>query len=190
MNEKTASRFIYIFSAVVFLAVVLLNRKVVHGPSTPPSFTHYLPALNAVLNGTCAFLLILSFLFIKMKRIPVHRALNLTALVLSSLFLISYVMLHFFADETLYGDLDHNGTLDAAEKLAAGPVRLIYFGILGTHILLAAAGLPFILFSFYRGLNMQVEKHRKIVRWTYPIWLYVTVSGVVVYLMISPYYNF
>jgi putative membrane protein len=190
MNEKAAARWIWFLSAFVLVAVVLLNRKVIHGPAEPPHFTRYLPLLNACINGTCAVLLLLSLFFISRKKIPVHRALNLTALALSSVFLISYITLHFFADETLFGDVNHNGLVEQAEKDSVGAVRFVYYLILGTHILLAGAGLPFILFSFYRGLNMQVEKHRRIVRWSFPIWLYVTVTGVVVYLMIAPYYNF
>jgi putative membrane protein len=92
--------------------------------------------------------------------------------------------------DTKFGDVDHDGLLSATEAAAVGSVRYVYYFILLTHILLAIVVLPLILVSFFRGLNMQIEKHRKIVRWSYPVWLYVAVSGVLVYLMISPYYNF
>ena len=92
--------------------------------------------------------------------------------------------------ETRYGDLDHDGTVDTIEKAEAGNLRSVYLGILISHILLAAIVFPLVLLSLYRGLTMQVKLHRKITRWSFPIWLYVTISGVVVYLMISPYYNF
>jgi putative membrane protein len=92
--------------------------------------------------------------------------------------------------ETVFGDLNGDGVLDAMEKSAVGGVRTVYLIILFTHIILAAVVLPLVLLSFNRGLQMQVEKHRKLVRWTFPIWLYVTVTGVVVYILISPYYHF
>jgi putative membrane protein len=92
--------------------------------------------------------------------------------------------------DTKYGDLNGDGILSDAEKASAGPLRFIYYCILVPHIVLAAGVLPLILLSFYRGLQMQVEKHKKLVRWTFPIWLFVTVTGVVVYFLISPYYHF
>jgi hypothetical protein len=90
----------------------------------------------------------------------------------------------------MYGDADGDGVLSANEAASAGGLRTLYLSILIPHIILAAGVLPVILLSFYRGLQMQVEKHKKLVRWAFPIWLFVTVSGVVVYLMISPYYHF
>jgi putative membrane protein len=93
-------------------------------------------------------------------------------------------------NEIVYGDINGDGKLSEAERASAGSLRTIYLAILTPHIILAAAVLPLILLSFYRGLQMQVEKHRKLVRWAFPIWLYVTASGVVVYLMIRPFYHF
>lgn len=119
-----------------------------------------------------------------------HKRINLFAFLLSSIFLISYILFHYLAPETKYGDLNHDGTLSAGEIGEAGNTRYVYYVILITHIVLAAAVLPLVLLSFYRGLQLQVEKHKRLVRWSYPIWLYVTITGVVVYLMISPYYNF
>ena len=119
-----------------------------------------------------------------------HKRLNILTFALSALFLISYVVFHYFAPETKFGDLDHNNLVSEQEKLLAGNLRYVYYTILITHIILAAAVLPLILLSFFRGIKMQVERHKKLVRWSYPIWLYVTSSGVIVYLMISPYYNF
>jgi putative membrane protein len=176
MSEKKIFRIIFALSVLVFLIVLILNRNILPKPEIPPAFVPFLPKLNALLNGTCTVLLLLSYYFIRKKNIPAHRRINIIAFSLSSLFLISYVMFHFFAEETKF-PFDH-------------PLRSLYLSILISHIALAAIVLPLVLISFYRGLNMQVEKHRKIVRWAFPIWLYVTVSGVVVYLMISPYYNF
>jgi len=190
MTDKALYRLVAFISIAVFALVVVLNRKVLPGPATVPSFAYFLPKLNAILNGTCSVLLVVSLFFIKYKQIKIHKALNLVAGVLSTVFLLSYVTFHYIAPETLYGDLNGDGVVDAMEKAAAGGVRYVYFFILGTHIMLAAAVLPLVLLSFYRGFAMQVALHKKLVRWTFPIWLYVTVTGVIVYLMISPYYHF
>jgi putative membrane protein len=149
-----------------------------------------LPALNALLNGSCSVLLVLSLLAIKKRNIELHKKLNLTAFLLSSLFLVSYVTAHYFIPDTRYGDVDHNGLLDAAETAAVSGIKPFYLAILLSHILLAVLVFPMVLLSFYYGLTDQREKHRKLTRFSYPIWLYVTVTGVVVYLMISPYYNY
>jgi putative membrane protein len=92
--------------------------------------------------------------------------------------------------DTLYGDANFDGILSDSERAQVGGMRTLYLSILTPHIILAAGVLPLILLSFYRGLQMQVEKHRKLVRWTFPIWLFVTITGVIVYLMIKPYYQF
>jgi putative membrane protein len=109
-------------------------------------------------------------------------------MLLSVVFLVSYILHHLFAGSTLYGDMDRNGTVDAAEKTAAGTMRYVYFFLLGTHILLAGVSLPFILFTAYRALIGENERHRKIAKITWPLWFYVAVTGPVVYLMISAYY--
>ncbi|PTQ94984.1 putative membrane protein [Mucilaginibacter yixingensis] len=190
MTDKVLYRTVAAISIVVFALVVLLNRKVIPGPAVVPSFAYFLPKLNAILNGTCSVLLVVSLFFIKYKQIQIHKTLNFIAGCLSTVFLLSYVLFHYLAPETLYGDLNGDGVVDAMEKGAAGGIRFVYFAILGTHILLAAVVLPLVLLSFYRGFAMQVQRHKKLVRWTFPIWLYVTVTGVIVYLMISPYYHF
>lgn len=190
MTDKFIFRFVAGISVFVFLVVVILSMKVLPVPHVLPSFTYFLPKLNAILNGTCSVLLLLSLYFIKQGNIRVHKRINILTFVLSSLFLVSYILFHYLAPETKYGDLDGNKILSASEIAAAGSIRYVYYVILITHIILAAGVLPLILLSFYRGLQMQVEKHRKLVRWTFPIWLYVTVTGVIVYLMISPYYSF
>jgi putative membrane protein len=190
MNDKLIFRFIAGISIFVFLVVVILNRKVIPPPAHLPSFTSFLPKLNAILNGTCSVLLVISLMFIRKGNVTMHKRINILAFCLSSLFLVSYILFHYMAPETIFGDLSGDGILDAEEKAAVGGIRTIYLVILISHIILAAAVLPLILLSFYRGLQMQVEKHRKLVRWTFPIWLYVTVTGVIVYILISPYYHF
>ncbi|MDF3077338.1 MAG: hypothetical protein K0S09_1227 [Sphingobacteriaceae bacterium] len=190
MKDKFLFRLVAAISLVVLLVVVLLNRKIIPGPETLPSYTYFLPRLNAIINGTCSVLLLVSLYFIRNKNITMHKRINLLTFCLSAIFLISYILFHYLAPETRYGDVDHDGILSSQEKASAGTTRYVYYGILITHIVLAAAVLPLVLLSFYRGLQMQVERHRKLVRWSFPIWLYVTITGVVVYLMISPYYNF
>ncbi|MFB1004476.1 MAG: DUF420 domain-containing protein [Bacteroidia bacterium] len=176
MSDKLFFRIAMVVSIVVFVLVVLLNKRVLNPPLEFPDFIYRLPLLHAIINGTCAVLLILSLRAIKAKNVAKHKALNLTAFGLSALFLISYVIYHFFVPETTFG--------------GEGPLRYIYYFILISHIILAAGVLPLILLSFWYALNEKIDKHRKIVRFTFPIWLYVAVTGVVVYLMISPYYSF
>jgi putative membrane protein len=191
MTDKFIFRFVAGITIVVVALVIVLNRHLIPGPATPPAFTPYLPLLNAILNGTCSVLLLTSLYFIKQGNITVHKRLNILTFCLSSIFLISYVLFHYLMQhDTVYGDIDGNGVLSDDERAAAGSLRKIYLTILVPHIVLAAAVLPLILLSFYRGLQMQVQKHKKLVRWTFPIWLFVTISGVVVYLMIKPYYHF
>ena len=110
--------------------------------------------------------------------------------VFSALFLISYVTAHYFIPDTMYGDINHNHLLDIDESATVSSICPIYLTILLSHIFLAVIVLPLILLSFYYGLKDDRIKHKKITRFSYPIWLYVTVSGVVVYIMISPYYNY
>jgi putative membrane protein len=191
MTDKFIFRFVAGVTIFVITVVVLLNRHLIPGPEVAPAFTPYLPMLNAILNGTCTVLLLTSLYFIKQGNIKVHKRLNIITFCLSSLFLVSYILFHYLMrNEILYGDVNGDGVLSEAERVSAGGMRTVYLCILGPHIVLAAGVLPLILLSFYRGLQMQVEKHKKLVRWTFPIWLYVTVTGVIVYLMVSPYYHF
>ena len=173
-QDKLYFRIALGLSIVVFIAVVVLNRKWLPRPEIIPEFVYFLPSLNALINGTCSLLLLLSLVAIKDKRIAVHRNLNLTAFLLSAIFLVSYVTYHFYADETTYPE---------------SGLRTPYLIILTSHIILAALVLPLVLLSFYHGLRMNIAKHKKLVRYAYPIWLYVTITGVIVYLMISPYYQ-
>ncbi len=174
LSEKVTLRIVYIVSAIVFLLVLILGSlpKAEH----IPDFVSYLPTLNAFLNGTCCILLIASLYFIKKKKISIHKKLNLTAFFLSTIFLLSYVLFHSYGIETKFP--------------TENPIRPVYLTILVTHIILAAVVLPMVLVSFYYGLTGKIASHRKLTRWSYPIWLYVTASGVAVYLMISPYYSF
>lgn len=190
MTDKFIFRFVAGISVFVCSVVVILMSKIIPAPAVVPSFTHYLPLLNACLNGTCSVLLVISLYFITHGNVTVHKRINIAAFCLSSLFLVSYIIFHYLAPETRFGDLDGDGVVSVTEKAAIGNLRTVYLLILISHIILAASVLPLILLSFYRGLQMQIEKHKKLVRWAFPIWLYVTVTGVIVYILISPYYRF
>lgn len=179
MNDKFFSKLIIGVSVFVLIVVIILQSNVLNvfpDKASIPSWVLSLPKFNAILNGTCSALLLLSLYFIKKQDIESHKRTNILTFILSSLFLVSYIIFHSTGIKTTYG-----GT---------GFIRTIYYFILITHIILAAVVLPLVLFSFQKGLQMQVVAHKRLVRWTYPIWLYVTVTGVVVYLMISPYYTF
>ncbi len=136
---------------------------------------YFLPHLNAVINSAATIALIAALIFIKNKNVAYHGASMTVAFVLGAIFLVSYVVYHAAAESTSFG--------------GEGAIRSIYYFILITHIVLAAVALFPILFAYYYGFTDQKEKHRKVVKFAYPIWLYVTVTGVVVYLMISPYYT-
>lgn len=133
-----------------------------------------LPLLNAILNGIAFIFLVLALVMIKKKNIKAHRNFILAAFTATILFLISYLSYHAMAGSTSFG--------------GEGIMKITYYFVLITHIMLSTALLPLSLFTLAKGLNMQVAKHRKIARWTMPIWLYVSLTGVLVYLMISPYY--
>ena len=185
-NDKKANWLILGFSAIVFIAVVLLGRvqlKVDLGFDV-----HIFAKANAVINSMVALSLILALLAIKQGKQMLHRNIMLAAMALSLFFLLSYICHHLFAGETRFGDINHDGTVDALEKAAVGNSRIIYYIILGTHIPLAGIILPFILFSAYRALTGDYLRHKKLARITWPVWFYVAVTGVIVYWMISPYY--
>lgn len=189
-NDKTVFKIVLIVSVLICAVVVLLQQKVFPVPETIPSFIYKLPMLNAIINGTCSVLLIFSLIAIKKRNIELHKKLNLTTFFLSALFLISYVTAHYFIPDTKFGDVNHNNILEQTELDAVSGVRPVYLIILLSHILLAVVVLPLVLLSFYYALKDNREKHKKITRFSYPIWLYVTISGVIVYLLISPYYNY
>ncbi|MFN8287834.1 MAG: DUF420 domain-containing protein [Chitinophagales bacterium] len=171
-NDKQAYWFIGIVSVVVFVAVAFLSKK---------NFTiqlgfdpHIFARINAVINSAVSVLLVGAFVMVKQKKYEAHRNLMFVAILLSSLFLVSYIAHHLLAGDTKFG--------------GEGTIRYFYFFILITHIILAAIILPFILFTSYQSLSGDYQKHKKVARYTFPLWLYVSITGVVVYLLISPYY--
>ena len=186
-NDKKARILIFLFSIIVFAAIVLLSR--VHLKVNLGFDVHLFAKANAIINSCVALLLIAGLIAVKSKSYLLHKRIMLTAMFLSILFLVSYICHHLFAGETRFGDINHDGLLSEEEKTAAGTMRIVYYILLGTHIPLAGIILPFILFTAYRALIGEFDRHKKLVRITWPIWFYVAVTGVAVYWMISPYYN-
>jgi len=139
-----------------------------------PEYISYLPHINATLNATSALLLIAGFRFIRLGRIQAHRNCQVTAVLTSTLFLVSYLTYHYYHGATKFS--------------GQGLVRPLYFTILTTHTILAVVIVPLILVTLYRAVRGDFIKHRRIARWTLPLWLYVSVTGVIVYLMLYQIY--
>ena len=185
-NDKKARILIFLFSVIVFVAVTLLSR--VKWNVSLGFDVHLFAKANAIINSCVALLLLSGLMAVKNKKYLLHKRIMLTGMSLSILFLVSYICHHLFAGEARFGDVNHDGVLTEIEKANAGTARYIYYFILGTHIPLAGIVLPFILFTAYRALIGEFDKHKKLVRITWPVWFYVAITGVIVYWMISPYY--
>lgn len=176
--DKKVLRIIYILSVVIPIAVGVL--MVIPGewkqnlglPEGSPVSS--LPLFHAILNGATFVFLLMAVFAIKKKKVTIHRTFMLVALVLSSLFLISYVIYHL--------------THPSARFLGEGAVRFVYFFILISHIILSVPVIPLALLSVYRGWTNDIGRHKKVVRFAFPIWLYVSFTGVLVYLFMQPYY--
>jgi putative membrane protein len=188
-NDSKAKWLIGIFSVIVFAVVSVLGKYNLAGKVNLSFDIHVFALVNAVINGLVALLLLAGLYFAKQKNFEVHKQIMITAMILSVFFLLSYICHHLFAGETMYGETDGIKGLSDAEKAAAGNTRFVYYIILATHIPLAGLALPFILFAAYRALTGEYDKHKKLVRIVWPVWFYVAVTGVVVYLMISTYYK-
>jgi putative membrane protein len=185
-NDKKARVIIFSFSLVIFILISALGK---YKLNVNLGFDeHIFAKANAVINSIVAVLLLGGLYYAKTGRYNTHRNIMLTAMALSVLFLLSYVLHHLFAGEARFGDMNHDGIVSEAEKTTAGSIRYFYYVLLSTHILLAGIVLPFILFTAYRALINENAAHRKLAKITWPVWLYVAVTGPVVYLMISPYY--
>jgi putative membrane protein len=170
----TSDRGFWVFNAVLSLAAVgflgwLLLLRQGGGSGADLGF---MPAVNASLNATSATLLVCGFVAIRNRRKELHKRLMVAAFIASTVFLIGYVLYHY-----AHGDTPYTGV---------GPVRVLYFTILISHVLLSIVMLPMILTTFYLAWRERFQAHRKIARWTLPIWLYVSVTGVVIYFMLKP----
>jgi putative membrane protein len=169
--EKKLNRFAWVITGVVLLLVVLMRRVRI---PTDIDFS-FLPPVYSTLNAMTAVILIAGLYFIKNKQVENHRKAMTLSILSSLLFLLGYVVYHFTTDETKFG--------------GEGAIRYVYFFLLITHVVLAAVIFPFILFTFIRAYTNQFDRHRKMARWVYWVWLYVAVTGPVLYFMIKPYYQ-
>lgn len=178
-NELTTSRdrkfltLIAVLSVAIPLVVAILFFMPKSGGDKAD--VSFLPAFHAILNSCTAVALVIGYYNIKRNNVKAHRASMLFAFGLSAIFLVSYVTYHFLGERTIYG--------------GDGLLKYIYYFILLTHIVLAIVIVPLVLLSVYFGITNQLARHRRISRWTFPIWLYVAITGVLVYLLISPYYT-
>jgi len=168
--EKKLNIIAYVVSTIVLL-VVMFMRLIKLNTGIDFSF---LPPFHASVNALTAVVLIVAFYYIKNGNITAHRRMIYVAMCLSAIFLVSYVLYHITTPETRFG-----GT---------GAIRYVYFFLLGTHIMLAAIILPFVLLTFNRAYTGSYERHRKMARWVFPFWLYVALTGPICYLMLMPYY--
>jgi putative membrane protein len=191
-NKKTLEqRFrlsIILVSIVIPIAVAILFTVKLKDFGIEVEPLSFLPPIYASINGLTAILLLMGVMAIKNGNKKVHERFMTMAIACSVVFLVMYVAYHMTADSTVYGDIDGNKILDATEKANAGSMRYVYLFILLSHIALSIVIIPLVLITYVRALAARFDKHRKIAKITFPLWLYVAVTGVVVYLMISPYY--
>lgn len=172
-DDKKARLLILTVSFVVFAAVVVLSKVKLEVDLGFDS--HIFALFNAVINSIVSVLLVAALITVKNKNYLLHKKIMLAAMILSVLFLVSYIAHHLFNGDTKFG--------------GEGAIKSVYYFILLTHIPLAAIILPFILFTAYRGLIGEYSAHKKLARYTFPLWLYVSITGVLVYVLISPYYT-
>ena len=186
-NDKQAKLLIGIFSAVVFIAVTFLSKFTLNVQL--PFDKHVFALINALLNTAVCVLLVAALVAVKNKNFQLHKSLMLFAMLLSVLFLVTYIAHHLFAGEARFGDANFDGVVSVEEAAVVGNSRPFYLILLTTHIILAATSLPFILFTAYRGLTGEYEDHKRKAKRMWPIWFYVAATGPLVYWMIKPYYN-
>jgi len=169
LDEKKYNKLIVVLSIVIPVAVAAL-----FGIKIDAELPVFLPPIYASINAFTGLILVLAFIAIQKKKIKVHERLIKFAIVLSMLFLLLYIAYHMTSDSTKFG--------------GEGIAKYLYYFILLTHILLSIIVIPFVLITYVRAITNNIEKHKKIAKITFPLWLYVAITGVVVYIMISPYY--
>ncbi len=169
LNEKKYNKLIVVLSIAIPVVVAVL-----FGVKIDAELPVFLPPIYATINAITAFVLVLAFIAIQKKNIKLHERLMKFAIILSVLFLVMYVAYHMTSDSTKFG--------------GEGAIKYVYYFVLLTHILLSIAVIPFVLITYVRAITNNIEKHKKIAKITFPLWLYVAITGVVVYIMISPYY--
>ena len=184
-NKIKKARWAIIAVSIVVPAVV----AVLFGVKVEGYDLGFLPSIYATLNAITALLLLSALFAIKIKRQELHRKLIRAALLCSLLFLVGYVAYHMTSDPTVYGDADHNGSLSQAEVDAVSTSSKYYYVLLISHVLLSIFVIPVVLFTYFYAWTGNFTKHKQWTNIAFPIWLYVAISGVLVYLLISPYYR-
>lgn len=188
VTEKKYRIWIILASVIIPVAVAVLFTVKLKDFGFDVEPLTFLPPIYATINGVTAVLLVAAVQAVRRGNRQLHENLMKVAIGCSLAFLVMYVAYHMTADSTLYGDIDHDWVISDAERAARGSIYYVYLFILISHILLSIAIIPMVLVTYVRALGQRFDRHRRLGRITYPIWLYVAVTGVVVYLMISPYY--
>lgn len=186
--EQKFNKFIISISIVIPVVVALLFSVKLKDFGYNVQPLSFLPPIYATINGITALVLIAAVTSIRNGKRKLHELLMTTAISLSALFLVMYVAYHMSAEATVFGDVNHDGVLEISENMNLGIIRYIYLFLLMSHILLSIIIIPLVLVTYVRALAQRFDRHKKIAKITFPIWLYVAVTGVVVYLMIAPYY--
>lgn len=186
--EKKYNKWIIILSVAIPLVVALLFGVKLQDLGYNVKPLSFLPPIYATINGLTAVVLVTAVWAVKNGKQKLHENLMKFAICLSVAFLGMYVAYHMTSGNAVYGDLNHDGLRDISEEAKLGVFRFIYLFILVTHIALSVIIIPFVLVTYVRAIAGSFERHRKLARITYPLWLYVAITGVIVYLMISPYY--
>ena len=168
-KEKKYNKWVAVLSVLIPIVVAVL-----FGVKIDIELPVFLPPIYATTNALTAFLLVLAFIAIRNKNVKLHKRLTTSAIILSVLFLVMYVAYHMTSDSTKFE--------------GEGVIKYVYYFILITHILLSILVIPFVLITYVRAITDNIERHKKIAKITFPLWLYVAISGVLVYIMISPYY--
>jgi putative membrane protein len=187
LEKKFKSSIVVVSILIPIVVAILFSVKLKDfGINVEP--LSFLPPIYAGINALTAVFLVLGVMAIKNGNKERHQKLMTAAIACSVMFLIMYVAYHLTADSTKYGDINHDGIVNESELAQVGISRLIYFLILISHILLSIIIIPLVLFTYVRALAERFDKHKKLAKITFPIWLYVAVTGVIIYIMISPYY--
>jgi putative membrane protein len=169
--------------AIPLVVAILFNVRIEY------ELPIFLPPIYATINALTSVLLVLALMAIKSKKIKLHQRLMQSCIVLSLVFLVMYIAYHMTSVSTVFGDLNYDGERNEEELANIGNILYLYLFILFSHILLSIALIPLVLISYVRAFQKEFPAHKKISKVTFPIWLYVASTGVIVYFMISPYYN-
>ena len=169
VSEKTYNKLVIVLSILIPLIVAVLFRVKID-----VELPIFLPPIYATINALTAIILVVAVWAVKNKKVKLHEKLMTVAIMLSALFLLMYVAYHMTSESTKFG--------------GEGAIRTFYFIVLISHIVLSVAVIPFVLITFVKGITNNIEKHKRIARITFPLWLYAAISGVIVFVLISPYY--